>query len=503
MPNFVVIDHSITDLAGHHYGYAAHVLGAAERAGYQPVLATNRKYASAPDANAGLGETRGAEAQWPIHRVYEFDFWAELEAAWPRRVLRSIANRLFRTCAVFRSRRVYQLQNAANNSARREPGEASPEPGVVHKLVRLLADVYRRTLGHNHPVPPQKATAAFARDTKLLFEKVELGAGDIVFIPTISHRDMLGLLEFFRNGSQSAGASWHLLFRRSLPESSAQGDASPDAALNEIRGAFESFRREAGGRRVYFYTDSEELTEQYNQLGTFRFRTLPIPHTCTSQERILSNGPCRITYLGDARREKGYHLLPAIVRDLKTDYLETGKARFVVQSNPNPREGEGETAIARAELDCFPPSMVTLYNEPLSSDGYKDLLLHSDITLLPYDRIDYSARSSGILAESLAAGIPVIVPAGTWLSRQLPPALIQIDSPSQVTGETVPLGVAGLIYHEIEEIPWLIREIVDHYPHYRQTATEFAAKWRLFHNADRLVQELQMLGGTAKARYPG
>jgi hypothetical protein len=503
MPKFVVIDHSITDLAGHHYGYAAHVLDAAQRAGYQPVLATNRKYASGPRRSAGLGETRGAEAQWPIHRVYEFDFWAELEAAWPRRVLRAIANRLFRTCAVFRSRRVYRLQNAADNSARREPGEASPKPGVVHKLVRLLAGVYRRTLGHNHSVPPQKAKAAFARDTKLLFEKVEAGAGDIVFIPTISHRDMLGLLEFFRNGSQSAGASWHLLFRRSLPQFPVQGNAAANAERTEIHNAFEIFQREAGSRTIYFYTDSEELTEQYNQLGTSRFRTLPIPHTCTSQERILSNGPCRIAYLGDARCEKGYHLLPAIVRDLKTDYLETGKARLVVQSNLNPREGAGETAIARAELGCFPPSMVTLYNEPLSSDGYKDLLLNSDITLLPYERNDYSARSSGILAESLAAGIPVIVPAGTWLSRQLPPAPIQIDSPSQGTGETVPLGVVGLAYHEIEEIPGLIREIVDHYPHYRQTATEFAAEWRLFHNADRLVQELQMLCGTAKARYPG
>jgi len=487
MPNFVVIDHSITDLGGHHYGYAAHVLRAAERAGYQPVLATNRKFANS------------AEAPWPTLRVYEFDFWAELEAGRLRRFLRSIADRLFRTWAVFRSRRLYKTRNATADPARRSREEAPPEPKSPHKLVRLLADIYRRTLGHNRSMPPQKMKEAFERDTKILFEEVELGAGDVVFIPTISHRDMLGLLEFFGNGSQGADASWHLLFRRNLPESSVQGDVAPDSALNEIRCAFEIFQREAGSRRIYFYTDSDELTEQYEQFGAFRFRTLPIPHTYAPQERVVNEGPRRITYLGDARREKGYHLLPEIVRNLKKDYLETGKARFVVQSNPNSREGAGETAIPRAELDCFPSSMVVRYDEPLSTGGYKDLLLNSDITLLPYDQTDYRARSSGILAESLAAGIPVIVPAETWLSRQLPPAPHAIDSLSRRPGEAVPLGVVGLAYHEAEEIPNLIREIIDHYSHYRQTATEFAAEWRRFHNADRLVEEIQLDSGNAEA----
>ena len=38
--------------------------------------------------------------------------------------------------------------------------------------------------------------------------------------------------------------------------------------------------------------------------------------------------------------------------------------------------------------------------------------------LLPYEADNYYARSSGILVECLAAGIPVVVPSATWLSRQ-------------------------------------------------------------------------------------
>ncbi len=43
----------------------------------------------------------------------------------------------------------------------------------------------------------------------------------------------------------------------------------------------------------------------------------------------------------------------------------------------------------------------------------------TDIGLLLYNADDYYARLSGILVEQLAAGIPVIVPAGCWLAEQL------------------------------------------------------------------------------------
>jgi hypothetical protein len=54
----------------------------------------------------------------------------------------------------------------------------------------------------------------------------------------------------------------------------------------------------------------------------------------------------------------------------------------------------------------------------LSTEDYRALVFSSDIILLPYDRDNYYARSSGILVESLVAGIPVIVPAGTWMAEQ-------------------------------------------------------------------------------------
>jgi hypothetical protein len=56
---------------------------------------------------------------------------------------------------------------------------------------------------------------------------------------------------------------------------------------------------------------------------------------------------------------------------------------------------------------------------PLESDAYHRLISQTDIGLFMYDRRRYRRRCSGILQEMLAAGKPVIVPAGCWLAEQI------------------------------------------------------------------------------------
>ena len=44
MPNFVLLDHSLKGIGGHHFDYALHVLRAAESLGYATVLAGNKRF---------------------------------------------------------------------------------------------------------------------------------------------------------------------------------------------------------------------------------------------------------------------------------------------------------------------------------------------------------------------------------------------------------------------------------------------------------------------------
>ncbi len=473
MQQFVLIDQSIRGLTGYHYEYAVHVLGAAEKAGYQPVLAANRKF------------TKQGETNWRIFREYEFGFWSEpRKLQLGRRQLKFFRRIWFRLRCELRYSELGLFWLGRTDSAKylsrkphgfagflihalglklivaakvlRLPGLLLLLPiwAVVLPLVALrdllrlffrlpLFQRYVRAVllelrkylefatslagrgdsryGAIRREPPNASgvmAAAFGRDTRNLFRKVNLQSGDMVFLPTISHRDLLGLLELFRAGQLPAGANWHFLFRRNLYPGTLEDSPDCGEEIAEIRDAFQVFQQKIGDHKVFFYTDSTELTRQYERLGTFSFHTLPIPHTYSAPDAAAGAGPLRVTYLGDARREKGYHLLPRIVGDLRQEGL-AGKLQFVFQSNYNIPRGEPEAVVARGQLESFPGSMVHLRKEPLPTEDYKTLLLSSDITILPYDRTNYGARSSGVLVESLAAGIPVIVPAGTWLSRQL------------------------------------------------------------------------------------
>ena len=51
-------------------------------------------------------------------------------------------------------------------------------------------------------------------------------------------------------------------------------------------------------------------------------------------------------------------------------------------------------------------------------------------------------------------------------------------------------SVVGGIYHSPSEISAVIREMIEHYDHYMDSARSFAFGWADYHNADRLVAEL-------------
>ncbi|WP_377806285.1 hypothetical protein ABNQ38_06275 (plasmid) [Azospirillum sp. A29] len=122
-------------------------------------------------------------------------------------------------------------------------------------------------------------------------------------------------------------------------------------------------------------------------------------------------------YLGDARLEKGFHLIPAAIDQLDRDYVAQGLLRFQLQSYVTQARPELKILQALEHLRSMNRSAVRTLPRPLSMPEYNELLNRSDFVLIPYTRLNYTARSSGIFTEALAAGKPVIVPAGTWMSE--------------------------------------------------------------------------------------
>ena len=93
--------------------------------------------------------------------------------------------------------------------------------------------------------------------------------------------------------------------------------------------------------------------------------------------------------------------------------------RFVFQSNFNVPGGEPGSRIARAELSMEPAEWVSLVEGPFESDQYTAIINSADVILVPYDSASYYARSSGVYAEALAAGIPVVASDKSWMSQEL------------------------------------------------------------------------------------
>ncbi|MCS7027093.1 MAG: hypothetical protein NZV14_20040 [Bryobacteraceae bacterium] len=671
---FILIDPSLASIAGHYYEYALHVLEAAQRAGYEPYLATHRQFAKSPHQapfktfaiyRAGfwvdesspslLGRLWGwfeeLRFRWrlfrnfspfgllwavrdrfgefllkqPLDRTHLISVATLVPAAILIKAVRFLVVLLFLPFAliIFLGRSIWRVLKAGG----------FPE-AYVRALVADLADgayflrelVARRNQLRNW-LKQYRMLRSFQTDTERLLKEVEAKHGDILFLPTTSAIELMGVSEVLRRRAPANAPSWHLLFRRDIYQGRETDYGAQDAQLNALRQVMAVASRKFGSHEVRFYTDTDELTAQHNRLGVFHFQTLPIPHTHTPRTVIKSREPLNVLYLGDARSEKGYHFIPNLIEDLWEEYVAPGKIRFCLQSNFNIPQGEPAVVVARHRLELLAarePKAIELRKQALTSEQYKELLLSGDINLLLYDPRNYFARSSGILVEALSTAMPVVAPAGTWLSRQfrdatfeyrralrervpvvrvldmaelrwqtssgrfLPPngesltaaghapigttlrlpdrathLLIELGGPreclmtvdqldskghsisttksllesgrdgtafellaldsqcrrvairlrsvcpgdtsvvrhfrvdvlSHQEGGKLPQGAVGVAYLEPEQITAALRELIDNYGHYRQTAQDFAASWRDSHNADRLVQVIRGSAG--------
>lgn len=421
MRRFILIDHSIIDYSGHHYEYARAVLNAAAEAGRQPLLFTNRRF---------RGEHQEA---WPIVPAYRYGVWLHQGPRWqaPLYACLAAARRL-------RGRFVSKNEDRC---------QAAPTPrcgGAVRGWVQA------------------RRSRQFVRDTQRMLSDLKLTDADVVLAPTIALDEFDELRRCWPHLGPACSARWHFVFRRDLP--SEVGDAG--SQLREAFGPCAALDGEPGWR---LWTDSEELTARYREATGRQFGTLPVPHTRYSPTMARNEGPFHILYLGDARREKGFHHLPALVKALNS--AKPGRFAFSIQAHAASPSPEREIVEAREELRRLSELGVTLFSRPLDPPEYRQLLDSGDLSLLPYDRSAYAARSSGVFAESLAAGIPTIVPADTWMSRRQPAA-------------------AGLTYQSLDEVPNKVNEIEGRFDQYKEVADRYAKIWSRRHGAQELLLQL-------------
>jgi hypothetical protein len=452
MPKFVLIEPAIEGWTGHYYEYAVRVLRAAKAADYDPILAVNQVF---------QGKDMRDIYCFPVYRMGQRLVPKEFPLYY---FARKLKNKL-------KSGLAARKPVSAHASARAHPQQ---NPILKDKPLRWLMN---RTFG-------RYKIASFTRDTLALFQQITLEKDDIVFLPTASEYELHGLIAFFQRYPDFRNATWHLLFHSNI-------------ITESLSKAFVNFQQILKGGKIYFYTDTEQLTAQYNRLGILRFNTLPIPIDLgfsIEKKPIDVSRPLCVSYIGDARAEKGYQHLPNVVEKLLADYTVKNKIKFLIQSNFNIEEGEPAAIIARAKLEKFSGDHVRLLKNPLTPSEYRDLLLESDIVLFPYDSVAYASRSSGIFTEALVAGIPVVVPEGSWMALQMREVIhrYQADMSPDASNAVLPKSIVGMIYQSPGSIAECIAEIVTHYAYYRESAKIFSKAWSVYHNPATLLATLRL-----------
>ena len=388
MAYFVLVDRLLAGLGGHNFQYASDVLQAAETVGYQPVLAARTCF----DAAVEL------PANWKLRTLFEH--------GWSRRHLAGVDGT---------SRR------AVGSNAR--PIHNSSTSAAKAFLVDLI-DFPKR-------IDREKHIEDLAHGCEVLFEELGFNDGDCIFVPTISEFDLLGLTRFFLRRPESARVAWHLQFHFDILHG-----REPDYVGQTERKAlllrqFAAALAELPHHQLYFYATTPQVAAQYNELSFAHFTPLPYPVSGalasstpqTDDSPGEAEGPLRITLAGAMRREKGKRALAPVIDEL-ADLLQAGDVQIWLQSSGRKIErflpAPWKSAVEYHDhIPAAPQKPLVAVTNSLDREEYLRLITNAQIGLFLYDSQRYHSRCSGVLVEMLAAGVPVVVPAGCWLSEQI------------------------------------------------------------------------------------
>jgi hypothetical protein len=469
----VIVNNGLKNLRGHFFETAVALAEAARQAGYQPVLAANVE--CPVDLIPGWLE---------CHPIFHTDHYM----AGPPPPARASS-----------TRQAHGLRRRFLDAGKRAlRGTLPPAYAAVRRTYRRLRRAYRAFRFHTFPsgdeLQRQLARIGFTaetahidrfqRDLARLLQLAGVRGGDHVFLPTAHGRELIAVQRLRPVLDETGGPMFHFEFRHALDVSGCFDDTDevhPYTALHCTY--FEHFRRQTRDPRLRLYTDTEELSAEYQRFTGLAFATLPIPFRAgLIAPRVRRPGePLCLAFFGEVRDEKGFVHLPDLVAALRADYLVPRKARLLVQATLAARDGHNEKShAALSRLRRERPEHVTLVglDGPLTPAQYYRLVSEADVFLCPYSPHAYRSRSSGTFAEAVAAGIPTVVPHATWMHGQQPPG-------------------SGVTFTDPASLSDGVRRLCDDYPRYLRAARAHQDAWRAVHTPANLLNVLVRPGREA------
>jgi hypothetical protein len=380
---FVVLDPLLSGVGQHHFEYDVHMLRAAARQGWQPVLGAHRDLGREPE----LAES------WQIFR--EFRDLCHVP----------MLHKIHR-----RRRQMAAAQTAAESSS-------------FASRCRHRIDHWR--YGRRY----ERLTRSYRKAMDAIWSGCRPTRGDHVFVATAMPSDIAGLADWAGRNRSASEVDWHLQFHFPLVDAAtwyAHRSREFGDLLLDTPGMLADLLRALPRNRVHLYATTRSLADQFEHCLGEPFQTLPIPinpKLAALRARATAGEPLRAICAGQPRSEKGADHWSKIVGALTTDYFATGRLQLALQAQslddlPEPL-GRLAAELAAPIEDGRTRVPVDLAGWPLAPADYLEFLAGSDIGLLMYDPLAYHARISGVLVDLLGGGVPVVVPAGCALADQI------------------------------------------------------------------------------------
>jgi len=307
-------------------------------------------------------------------------------------------------------------------------------------------------------------------DLKKGFPPSQLRPGDIIFAYTMTTNWVLPLWHWARLSPYRASLKivWQFFFPLA---STGPGILARFLFRRFYRLLFAGLIRDFKTGNLLLCSDTEFRAAEYSQATGFNFGVLPM---ATERDPLMTaearQKKLRLSSLGPARTVKGIEAVAELAIRLQ-DLLKSGRVEFFIQANPQP-EGDKRVISAIHALRHSNLPNLELIDEPLSPTDYQIALTETDIMLLPYDPAVYGlSRTSGVFAESMAMGIPMVVPCYTWTAQQC---------------QRYKTGVV-FTYNDAADFEAAVREAIIKYPEYKKQALTAAKGWHQDHGAEALA----------------
>lgn len=303
-----------------------------------------------------------------------------------------------------------------------------------------------------------------------------LDAGDVLFLPTTTTNNLFGLYWYLTTFPASHFSRVNVFLR---------WDETSSLYMRMCLNALNS------RPQTQFLCDTEPMIDLYRSIGIERIKKVPIPHSRlpvsevgwpeslqAQRLRIQANrrlGRLTIGIFGEARVDKGFHLLPgliALAHSIKLPVTFLVKTTTKVGGNTQRRDLIERAAKALYEMDAR--DEVILVDSALDNFQYGELLRLSDVVCLPYLKEYYVANSSGVMAEAIAEGKPVVVTQGTWL---------EVEAKRFGGGLVVASG-------SVESYVVALAQIVANFKSLEQASLSASRTFLEYHSADTLLREI-------------